>query len=229
MRAFEILLVLGILATQGDDLTTDAEALLSPRHAAVVGGGAALAAVGHSIHDDLHAELHGDWYIDRPSDLTDVYGSGSVNLPAALGLSLTGRLAGRPRLQELGDGLTRTLTLAHVVVGPIKLAAHRRRPDGSDRFSFPSGHSANTFAVARYLQCAYGTRVALLPYALAITTAVGRMEGDRHYLSDVIVGASLGIVVGSAVGGDGPAQVEWATMGGGTGLVLRIPLSAPGN
>ena len=75
----------------------------------------------------------------------------------------------------------------------------RRRPDGSDQYSFPSGHTANTFAIARYVQRDFGTPSSLLPYALAVTTAMGRIEGGRHYLSDVLMGGSLGLIVGSTV------------------------------
>jgi hypothetical protein len=224
LRIFEVLAVVGLVSFQEDGLRQDAVALLTAQNAACAVGGAALAAGAYSGRDDLHNDLRGAWYIKHPSDFTDVYGSASFNLPLSVSLSVIGHLMERPELYRLGTGLTRTLTLTHLIIGPIKLAAHRRRPDGSDSFSFPSGHAANTFAVARYLHREYGTRAALLPYAMAITTAAGRMEGNRHYLSDVVMGATIGMLVGNTVGRDRDSRLGVAAMRGGTGVLAVISL-----
>ncbi len=199
MRLIEILMVLSAAIVQNGDLAHDGQALASRHNATHAALGASLAAMAYNTHDNWHEELQSEWYINHPSQVTDVYGSSSFNLPAAISLWTAGTLTGQASLQRLGNGLTRTLILTQLVVGPIKLVVHRRRPDASDRFSFPSGHAANVFALARYVQRDFGTTASLLPYGLALTTAVGRMEGGRHYLSDVIMGASFGLIVGSTV------------------------------
>ena len=79
------------------------------------------------------------------------------------------------------------------------MATRRRRPDGSNRLSFPSGHTANAFAVARLIQREHSSRWALPFYVAAGYTAAGRIEEGRHYLSDVAMGAAMGLIVGSAV------------------------------
>ena len=199
MRLIEILMVLSAAIAQNGDLAHDGQALASRKNATQAVLGASLAAMAYNTHDNWYDELQDRWYLNHPSQVTDVYGSSSFNLPATISLWAAGTLINRPSLQRLGNGLTRTLILTQLVVGPIKLVAHRRRPDSSDRFSFPSGHTANAFALARYVQRDFGTTVSLLPYALAATTAMGRMEGGRHYLSDVVMGASLGLIVGSTI------------------------------
>jgi hypothetical protein len=53
--------------------------------------------------------------------------------------------------------------------------------------------------VARLLHRRYGQRVGIPLYVLGGFVAVGRIESDRHYLSDVVMGAVLGTLVGNAV------------------------------
>lgn len=65
-------------------------------------------------------------------------------------------------------------------------------------FSFPSGHSASSFACAAALTCAFGKKGALafIPAALI---ALSRIYVGVHYPSDVLIGAVLGSVVGVVV------------------------------
>lgn len=69
----------------------------------------------------------------------------------------------------------------------------------SDLLSFPSGHATTSFAVAGALSVFY-PRLAWLFYLLAALISLGRVVGNSHYLSDVLAGAALGLVVGWPVG-----------------------------
>jgi len=82
-------------------------------------------------------------------------------------------------------------------VGLIKNKAGQLRPDGSDRQSLPSGHTAQAFATATFLAQEYKDRLPWMPYAaygLASTVGVMRMANNRHYVSDVLLGAGIGIL-----------------------------------
>ena len=193
------LLVLALALTQAPAVSRDARALPTRNNALVSAGGLLAAGAAYATADDLHDELEDYWLADTPSDVTDVYGASSFNIPVSLGLWTLGTVQQNERLRDLGAGLTRTLTLTQIVVGPIKLAARRRRPDGSNRRSFPSGHTANAFAMARLMQRQYGNRLAFSLYALGGFTAAGRVAGSRHYVSDVIAGAAVGLIIGSSV------------------------------
>ena len=180
-------------------IVDDLKALLTLDHLKIATVGLGAAGVAHTWDNDLEGQLRGEWFIARPSDLTDIVGSSHFNLPLSLGLWTTGRLTGRRQLADSGSALLRTLAFTQLVVGPIKLAVRRDRPDLSSQYAFPSGHTANSFAIARLFHRQYGLRVGIPLYIAGALTGAGRMEGDKHYLSDVIMGAVLGGIVGNAI------------------------------
>lgn len=74
----------------------------------------------------------------------------------------------------------------------LKYAVKERRPDGSDLHSFPSGHSAVSFASSAYLQRRYGWKFGAPAYALSCYVAWGRCFSKKHYWYDVVAGAAIG-------------------------------------
>ena len=64
-------------------------------------------------------------------------------------------------------------------------------------FSFPSGHTATAFMGATLLAHEYGHKSVWIPiagYSVATATGVLRILNNKHYASDVLVGAAIGIV-----------------------------------
>ena len=87
-------------------------------------------------------------------------------------------------------------TLAATTTYSLKQLVAERRPDKSDRRSFPSGHTTFAFAGATMLTHEFGRLspwVAIGGYGLATLTAVDRLVRDRHYLHDVCAGAAIGV------------------------------------
>lgn len=77
----------------------------------------------------------------------------------------------------------------------VKHTTHRLRPDGSTANSFPSGHTATAFLGAELFDIEYGSSypmLSLLNYGIASSVGVMRILNNRHWASDVIVGAILG-------------------------------------
>ena len=83
------------------------------------------------------------------------------------------------------------------VVFLLKGTTNVLRPDGSSDTSFPSGHSAAAFSSAVFLEKEYGYRNRLYPvagYTVASITGMLRILNDRHWISDVLVGAGIGML-----------------------------------
>ncbi|MDR1595298.1 MAG: phosphatase PAP2 family protein, partial [Prevotellaceae bacterium] len=73
----------------------------------------------------------------------------------------------------------------------------RERPDGSDRFSFPSGHTATAFVAAEFLHQEYGDKsvwISIGGYGMASLIGVARVYNNKHWVSDIVAGAGIGIL-----------------------------------
>ena len=83
------------------------------------------------------------------------------------------------------------------IVNTVKYTAKEMRPDGSTANSWPSGHTANSFVGATVLHKEYGlTRspwFSVAGYGIATATGVMRVLNNRHWISDVMSGAGIGI------------------------------------
>lgn len=83
------------------------------------------------------------------------------------------------------------------VVQTMKHTTNVTRPDGTDRHSFPSGHTAMAFMTATMLTKEYGGKspwIGIGAYTAATTTALMRVANNKHWLSDVLTGAGIGIL-----------------------------------
>ena len=119
-----------------------------------------------------------------------------VPLATQLALSLGG-VQGRSknRWQVLVTDAMATAMMATMVYG-MKYGIDRTRPNG-ERGSFPSGHTATAFMGATLLAHEYGHKSVWIPiagYSVATATGVLRILNNKHYASDVLVGAAIGIV-----------------------------------
>ncbi|MEW6751192.1 MAG: phosphatase PAP2 family protein [Candidatus Latescibacterota bacterium] len=169
-----------------------------------LGAGASLAV--HPHDEEATKRLTGSAVLERTAPATDALLAGYVVVPATAAAWAAGAAAGSRELEEGGSLLCRVAVYTQAAVGPLKVLAARRRPDGSSRRSFPSGHTANAFALARASHRRYGAAVGVPLYLGAALTAAGRVHSRRHFLSDVVMGAALGAAIGDAVtleaGGD---------------------------
>lgn len=95
--------------------------------------------------------------------------------------------------------ISESIMLATVV--GLKNTTKILRPDGSNYDSFPSGHTANAFLGADMLSEEYGDKsiwYSIGGYSLASATGAMRMLNNRHWASDVLVGAGIGILSSKA-------------------------------
>ena len=82
-----------------------------------------------------------------------------------------------------------------ILVSGLKYTTVRYpRPDSGARNSFPSGHTATVFLGAELMRIEYGGWWGAGAYAVAATTALMRIYNGRHWTSDVLAGAAIGIL-----------------------------------
>ena len=89
------------------------------------------------------------------------------------------------------------LVPVNLAVELIKRTVNRERPDGEHKrsnASFPSSHAANAFALALVFARRW-RRWAPLFWLGAATIGFSRIYLNRHYLSDVVVGALIGLAL----------------------------------
>lgn len=104
------------------------------------------------------------------------------------------------RNQTIDIVVANSITFA--VVGITKNLVRYERPDLSNKFSFPSGHTAISFTTAALLYHQY--RDSNLWYAssgflFATATGILRIANNKHFAPDVITGAGIGLASGLLV------------------------------
>lgn len=128
----------------------------------------------------------GDYYGNYRAGFGLVTG---IGLEAIAGLHSADMLFKRLEYASLAMLATAQVTLL------LKLVVGRERPSGKNFRSFPSGHTSHSFAVATIVNTLYGPIPGIVTYTCASLVALSRIQDDAHYLSDVIFGAALGIVI----------------------------------
>lgn len=178
------------------------------------------------------------WVQDRRSsgsdDLARAFRHGgqpelTVGIPAAL--FLTGVITRRPALERRGERVLASVLLAGLATGAIKVGVGRLRPtDATDQYvfrpftsndAFPSGHTTMAFALAASLSDEiHRPWATTLLYAGASGTAWSRLNDHKHWLSDVLAGAAVGITAGKMMEG------RWRILGLGQPHFLMDPRGA---
>ncbi len=93
--------------------------------------------------------------------------------------------------------LIKSELIMNAIVVPLKKYSHVLRPDGSNYYAFPSGHTAQAFLSAEFLRREYGKKYPLLAiggYLVATSVGAMRILNNRHWITDVITGAGIGIL-----------------------------------
>lgn len=100
-------------------------------------------------------------------------------------------------MTAMADDFTGTLELTGSIIAGqmasegIKSLQLERRPNGSDRKSFPSGHAVGAFSGAMFVHKRYGWKPALVPYGMSLIAGWSRVQARAHYWHDVAAGAAL--------------------------------------
>jgi len=115
---------------------------------------------------------------------------------AVLGLNIAG-VRGKNNLVDATFLYGISSGIANSIVVPLKRFAKEQRPDGSDALSFPSGHTTTAFVSAEFLRQEYkdvSPWIGAAGYGCAVLTGYLRMYNNKHWFSDVVAGAGIGIL-----------------------------------
>ncbi|MGA0555725.1 phosphatase PAP2 family protein [Larkinella sp. VNQ87] len=172
--------------TAGDSIPTERryplKSFIVP--SVLIGGGAAL--LGHPTRDPFTST-------DHISAADEYLRFGPYGLRVAL------QAFGVKPAVKLGDEIAVTVIsngVMAVVTEGLKRTVQSTRPNGSDRRSFPSGHTAVAFTGAELLHQAYKHKspwISVAGYAMASATALLRVANNEHHWADVLAAAGIGI------------------------------------
>jgi membrane-associated phospholipid phosphatase len=147
--------------------------------------------------------------------LTDI-GSPYALVGFAATAYLIGHFTHNENARETGVLSAEALADTALITEVLKYATNRQRPfegngrgdfypDGFNNYpaglSFPSGHAASAFAVAKIIsdETRGHTWLHLGLYALAATIGAARITGHEHFPSDVLVGGTFGYLIGGYI------------------------------
>lgn len=128
-------------------------------------------------------------------------------------------MTGAPR-HDLGLAMLRTTAVTY----GLKYAVDEERPNGEGG-SFPSGHTAITFAGAEFIRKAYGWQWGAPAYAAAGFVGWSRVATDDHWAHDVLAGAAIGILSNYDIA---DLRTRWGGMTVKPALFQAAPVSAVG-
>jgi len=176
--------------------------------------------------------------IDKAADTGSLIGDPYLHLGFAALLYGGGIMAESPRWKETGEMLGEALILADGATLILKEATGRGRPIAtshkgdfkpfgfkSNFDGFPSMHTASSFAMASVLaRTSDSMSVAVLSYCAAVFVGFSRMNQDKHWASDVLLGAAIGELAGRVAISQHARKSSYSfipsVMDGGGGLAL---------
>lgn len=193
-----------------------------------------------SVREDAY---HGGGGPDRALyEAGHLAGDGWVDLGVSGAAWLAGGLAGSEETARVGRRALEATLASTAVAAVMKMGFGRARPAASgdprdfrpgtldsERYAFPSGHTAHAFALAATLDRELdGGWVPWVAYPLATGVGASRVVGRRHWVTDVIAGAAVGVLTSRVLGRlHGPAGA--AGTGGDPGVRPRIAVGSSGS
>jgi len=150
--------------------------------------------------------------LDNLSPIVEKFGVFGVDLAFIALYGGTGYLIENEKMKETGLLSLESFLVSGAITVGVKGAVGRARPDvggksdfrpfslDMDYTSFPSGHASDAFSIASVFADMYDSPlVGITTYSLASLVGLQRLYVDRHWASDVLVGAAIGTVVGKSV------------------------------
>ena len=204
------------------ELGKDVKELPSRENLIWVGIGSGLALAAHPFDEDVNRRITNSDAAKTFFSPGEIMGELPTLLGSAAIVYAVGRLKDQPKVSHVGMDLIRAVAIAEGLTQALKYTTRRERPDHSGRNTFPSGHAADTFAFATALERHLNWKLFVPAYAFSSYVAISRLPENRHWLSDAVFGAAVGIIAGRTVTGHETAAypVAIAYVPGGAAIVF---------
>jgi len=167
-------------------------------------GGAGFVLIDRKVSEDV-TEASG---LRRPSNIISQVGAGPL-VAVPLSMMALGHFSHNARIGQAGTAGLEAFLHSGLIVQVLKTATNRERPNktlGDGGFwdggkSFPSGHAITTWAFAAAMSDQYPDKkwVGVSGYSVATAVSLARVGSRNHFPSDVLVGSSLGWLIGHYV------------------------------
>ena len=158
--------------------------------------GSILTTISFSIDSDVKklVQKNKGNTLDNLTNVFNKAGSGyAIGIP--ISTYIIGYYSKNEKLAKASRVAITSGVVAASIVFPVKYITHRKRPDGSDYQSFPSGHTAFAFAIFGSYAKFYNKGITpYLLYSVPVLTGFSRIYKNKHYLSDVVAGATVGLI-----------------------------------
>jgi len=185
----------GIMPSFEQYLPNASRIFTTPSNLYYLAAGAGLAGLLRPFDDDIVEDVAQENNHEAVFGTLNAMGNFFFVGGASVATYLIGRASSRNELSNTGLYLTQAFLTQQLLTFIIKEAVDRRRPNGKN-LSFPSGHAANAFTVASVLAVRHGPKIGIPAYVVASLIGVARVRTNKHFPSDVVAGATLGIIVG---------------------------------
>lgn len=197
------------------DVGALAQHVVTPKFALYAGGTMAatfgLAWLDDDVGDAVQSIYEGAF--KDALDVADYFGGPKINIPvvALAGGSL---LTSNTKLQDAAFTSLQTLIYAGLLGYGLKAVFGRERPEWSDNTyaffsrtgknpfthdgnsSYPGGHAIASFGIVTPWVVYYPSPFTYALYAIPIGTGLSRIALDKHWATDILVGAFIGISMG---------------------------------
>lgn len=243
---------LRIFRWMSKDLAALGRSVFTPRFAlyaaGTMGGTFALAWSDDELTEAMREVYSGT--VKDVLDVVDYLGGPKINLPVfvlAGGAMVTNNI----KFQDAAFTSLQTLVYAGLIGYALKGILGRARPEWTDPLdpyaffdrtgknpfshdgnsSFPSGHAIASFGIITPWVLYYPSPLTYALYILPIGTSLSRLAGKKHWATDLVVGAGIGISMGRWLThrhrrgtGENDSRVSLSVAEGGRLFSLRVSL-----
>lgn len=159
--------------------------------------GSAFTAAAFLIDDPVRNYFRRKNRVEGWRQIGNIYGDYPMQFGIAVSTLGIGLVSDTPELTHFGEAAFEGHFISSSLDLALKYSVRRDRPNGGQH-SFPSGHATRAFTTAGVLWNTSNAWISGLSITLGTLTLVGRLASQKHYLSDVLAGATLGFVTGYA-------------------------------